>query len=126
MPVVDDGRGDLDGARVLPRSGVAHDGHAAAADRVIGDQRLAVVMVDVHEVVELALGEARLRGREALVPRLVRQCEHSGRECRAVAGAQRADQDGRAVAQTQRARGLTRHAAHVSLFMKLTLAENVS
>jgi len=60
LPVIGDGGGDLHHAGLAGDLDIADDGDAAAGERIDREQRLATVVIDVDQAIELALGQRGL------------------------------------------------------------------
>jgi hypothetical protein len=101
LPVVRDSSGELNHAGLTGYSDVARDGDAPARERIDREQCLMVVVIDVHQVVELTLGHTGSRTREPEVTRVIGKSSDRGREQSAIAPLERAHVDGAAVAELQ-------------------------
>ena len=103
VPVVDHGDGELGLARVVGAN------ESGGAERLAGfgderDEGFVVVVVDLRQVCQIAVGEPRQRGEEAAVARLGRKPLEGFHDRGLVAGAHGAHDDRRAVGKLDRLR----------------------
>lgn len=101
LPIVRDSDGKLNHTWLARYLDVARDSDYSARERIDREQPLMVVVIDVHQVVELALGHAGLGTREPQVTRVIRKPSNRGREQSPIAPLERTDLDGAAVAELQ-------------------------
>lgn len=99
LPFVDDGHGELGLLRAVVVAHVPGDADALASQRVDGDERFVIRVVDLREVGQLARRELRLRAQEAEVARLLREVPEGLVQPSGVAGTEGADLDSGSIAQ---------------------------
>jgi hypothetical protein len=101
LPVVRDGRAELDHTGLTRELDEAHDGDSPARERIDRKQCLTGMVVDVHQAVELTLGHPGLGRAEPQVPRPIGKSSDRRREQWAITALERADGDHAAVAEPQ-------------------------
>jgi hypothetical protein len=101
LPVVGDSSRELNHVSLAAYLDVTHDTDTLGRERINREQCLMGVVIDVHQVVELALGHSRLGTREPQVTRVIRKSSDRSRQQWAIAVLEWAHDDDAAVAEFQ-------------------------